>query len=371
MDSFDSTILFLCDYKSNYSGNFIASLLAIETHLKKKNARCVYVLPTECQERPWTQELLRLGKRVEYYDFGGNRIQKIAELNRLIDRYHATVVHAHFCYVVGLEALSVFKRKTRFIIHVHSDFSGGKSSLKQALLRRIIYGWLPSKCKFVFVSPSFLKYNRKMIHLPNALATIRLPCAHKSGDFLRRELGIDHDTILVELFGWSPYIKGVDIAYNAVGKLAKEGYPIKLMIICGRKVTKTEMIEYVRSNTQYSGDEDFACYVEPIEDVFCYHEAADICLSASRSETFSYALLEALSLGKRCVSSNIPGVQWSFRYESTVPFANESVDDCCEAIQKAIRELPSASTDTANRVKAEYNIDAWAQRIIEIYGMEE
>lgn len=367
----DNTILFLCDYKSNYSGNFIASLLAIETYLEKKDTKCVYVFPPECQKRPWTQELLRLGKCIEFYDFGGNRIQKVAELSRLIDRYRATVVHAHFSYVVGLEILSVFKPKTKFIIHVHSDFSAGKRSLKQAILRRVIYGWLPSKCEFVFVSPSFLEYNRKMIHLPNALATNRLPCAHKSGNQLRRELDIDCETILVEFFGWSPYVKGVDIAYNAVGKLAQEGYPIKLMIICGRTVTKTEMAEYVRTHTQYSGNEDFACYVEPIEDVFCYHEAADVCLSASRSETFSYALLEALSIGKRCVSSDIPGVQWSFQYESAVPFESENVDDCCNAIKKAIKELPRVSTDTAKRVKKDYNIDAWVQRIVEIYDVEE
>jgi len=366
----NKTVMFFSDYSSEYSGNFVSSLLALTSRLEALGAECIFVFPTECKKRAWTSKLIEDGKQVVYFDFRQGRLKKITELDKLLNAYKVDVIHAHFSFVLGLELLSFIRPNRKFIIHVHSDFSGGKESVKEQIRNKLLYGILASRATLVFVSPKYVKYNSKRaVLLLNALATKRLPCAHKSGEELRNEIGCAPSTTLVELFGWSPHVKGVDIAVESICKLVEEGHNIKLLLVCGRKVKPNNMADFIRNNTSCSGDEGFICYVEPVEDVFRYHEAADICLSASRSETFSYALLEMLSLGKRCVSSNIPGVQWAFKYAMTTPFSTENVDACACAIKKAMTDLPQQSQEVAQQVRSDYNIDHWVDQLIGIYDI--
>lgn len=366
----NKTVMFFSDYSSEYSGNFVSSLLALESRLEESHVECIYVFPVECKKRAWTNKLIEYGKRVVFFDFRQRRFAKIIKLNKLLSEYNVDVLHAHFSFVLGLELLSFFRPKVKFIIHIHSDFSGGKESVKEWIRNKLLYGVLAFRSTLVSVSPKYVKYNKKRaVLLLNALATKRLPCDHKSGEEFRFEIGCSSDTILIELFGWSPYVKGVDIAVESICRLVGEGYNIKLLLVCGRTVKPKNMMEFIQNNTSCSGNEGFISYAEPIEDVFRYHEAADICLSSSRSETFSYALLEMLSLGKRCVSSDIPGVEWASKYLANTQFATENIESCVCAIKKTITDLPEQSKEVAEQVRSDYDIDKWVDRLIEIYGV--
>lgn len=370
MEKRNKTVMFFSDYASEYSGNFVSSLLALENRLAENGADCIYVFPVECESRMWTKQLVESGKQVAYFDFRQSRFKKIFALNKLLKTYDVDVLHAHFSFVLGLELLSILQPKVKFVIHIHSDFSGGKETMKERIRNAVLYGLLAFRSTLVFVSPKYTKYNKKRAALVlNALATKRLPCEHKSGLQLRKEMGCSADTTLIEVFGWSPYVKGVDIAVEATRRLTDEGCDVKLLLVCGRTVRPSNMAEFVENNTSCSADEAFICYVHPTEDVFCYHEAADICLSSSRSETFSYALLEMLSLGKRCVLSDIPGVQWATNYASAISFATEDVESCVRALKQAMTDLPKQSEEVAEQVRCDYDIQQWADQIIELYDI--
>ena len=364
------TVMFFSDYASEYSGNFVSSLLALENRLAETGVDCIYAFPVECENRTWTKQLVAFGKHVVYFDFRQSRFKKFFALNNLLKSYNVDVLHAHFSFVLGLELLSFIRPRVKFVIHIHSDFSRGKETVRERIRNSVLYGLLAFRSTLVFISPKYVKYNKKRAMLVlNALATKRLPCDHKSGAQLREEIGCSPDTTLIEVLGWSPYVKGVDIAVEATRRLVDEGCDVKLLLVCGRSVRPSNMAEFVKNNTSCSAEEAFISYVHPIEDVFCYHEAADICLSSSRSETFSYALLEMLSLGKRCVLSDIPGVQWATKYTSAIRFATEDIESCVCALKQAMTDLPKRSEEVAEQVRCDYDIQQWADQIIELYDL--
>ena len=51
----------------------------------------------------------------------------------------------------------------------------------------------------------------------------------------------------------------------------------------------------------------FIKYLESTYDIFAYHKAADVYLSASRTEAFPYSVLESISQNTPLVVSDIPG----------------------------------------------------------------
>ena len=63
-----------------------------------------------------------------------------------------------------------------------------------------------------------------------------------------------------------------------------------------------------------------------------------IFISASRSEGFSYCLMESISLGKPSLVSDIKGNMWSQRY-NTVLFKNQNVDDLYNKVLSIITDF--------------------------------
>lgn len=145
-----------------------------------------------------------------------------------------------------------------------------------------------------------------------------------------------------------------------------------LGIVTGREVTADKMRDFLKETVGSSDDVPFLRLLEPTEDVFSYHDAADVFLSASRSETFSYALLEALSIGKVCVSSEIAGVLWAKRFPIVHWFESGNADALADALKDAMIDADSADfssrAETAKQlVNENYGIDRWIDGILSVY----
>lgn len=363
-------VLFLCAYKSLYGGNFVPSLMALESGLKGK-MECVYAFPMDAKDRAWIKYLQDAGKKIIFFDFDVGRIEFISQLNQVVKDNNITHVHSHFAPILKVELYSLIHKKVKVFIHIHSDFSAGNSSLKLRAKLSLMYKIFSVKVKFFSVSKAFVAYNPKRISwVPNALANQRIECERVGGEAIRQQHGIAENDVFCEIFGWSPVVKGVDIAMNAVKILNEQKeIPLKLGIVCGREMTADKMRVWIKANTACNGDEAYLKYLLPREDVFSYHEAADLLLSASRSEGFPYSILEMLSLGKRCVVSDILGVKWAKKYETTYCFKSESVKECVAAIQKALDENKKFDKSVANAVRQDYSMDTWVDTIISGYGI--
>lgn len=182
----------------------------------------------------------------------------------------------------------------------------------------------------------------------------------------RTALGLGEDKKLVLLFGWSPYIKGVDIAARAIAGLQDEGFVLGL--VTGRDMTADKLRDWLSSQ---------GCAIPnirllpPIENVFDYHQAADIMLSASRSETFSYALAEALYARVPCVLSDIPGTRWAAAYETATVFPAGDAAACAGALKKAAAGFPPAAYEQAHaRVAEACSLQRWVDGVIAVYTLD-
>lgn len=362
-------ILFLCGYQAVYGGNFIPSLMALEEGFQQQGGQCVYVFPAEAMQRVWFAQLQQMGKTVDVFPFNASRLTQIKHLTDLVQKYHITIIHSHFAPIIPLEIFAFLNKNVQVLIHLHSDFSSGKQSLKIKLKNLLIYKILSARVRFISVSKAFVNYNPAKIYwIPNALAIKRMPCEHILGEQIRKKYGVDKRDILCEIFGWSPKVKGVDIAVEAIKQLHTQNPSYKLAIICGREMTVEKMPIWVASHTSCSGREDFLLYLPPTEDVFGYHEAADMLLSASRSEGFPYSILEMLSLGKPCVMSDIPGVSWAKKYPLSYVFASENISACKQAVIQAITgKNKMFLSQTADQIRTDYNIHTWVNRVLNTY----
>jgi glycosyltransferase involved in cell wall biosynthesis len=360
-------LLFLCSYAAPYGGNFIPSLLALDVELGRHGIKCAYAFPTEAEGRPWIAQLKAAGKDVLCIDFHLAKLKFVKELEAITTAKQISIIYAHFTSVLPLEIFANLHREIRVFIHIHSDFSAGKKSLKQTVHQFLLYRVLSRHVYFFSVSPAFVEYNTKRVSLiPNGLAKNRLACEHEGGASIRKRYQVADGEILCEIFGWSQVVKGVDIAVNAIKLLnERNNVPVKLAIVCGATAPVEHMKKWIAEHTECSGNEPYLLYFEPCEDVFSYHEAADILLSASRSEGFPYSILEMLSLGKRCVISNISGTEWAKKYETTFSFATEDVDSCVAAILQAIEYGCQKNMRVAQQVNSEYSIERWVEEIAE------
>ena len=362
-------VLFLCKYQSVYGGNFIPSLIAIEEALNGKGIQCVYAFPPEAEIRDWFKQLEQTGKKVLTFDFNNSRLQQVKNLSALIKQYDINIIHLHFTQIVPFEIFAFLHKDIKVFIHLHSDFSLGKQSFKTKIKNWFIYKFLSGRVHFISVSKAFVNYNPvKITWIPNALAVKRMPCKHISGAEIRRQYNIGKDEILCEILGWSPQVKGVDIAVEAIKRLNLQGGKYKLAIVCGREMTIDKMPLWVKGHTSCSGREDFLLYFHPKEDVFAYHEATDILISASRSEGFPYSILEMLSLGKPCVISDIPGVTWAKKYPLSFPFKNEDVEECFKAVKQAGKGVAEdIKNNIVKQIQKDYDINNWVKQVLKEY----
>lgn len=364
-------VAFLCDYKSYYGGNFIPSLLALEDGLKQRKKECVYIFPEDAKERYWIQYLKQTGRTVIFFKSNLSRKKFLQQLDFIVRENNVEILHVHFGNVLNAELYSFINKKVKVYIHLHSDFTAGEKTIREQITNMVIYHLLSKNVQFISVSKSFLKYNnKKTTWIPNGLATNRIPCEHKTGMELRRELGLAESDVLCEIFGWSPVIKGVDIAVRAIKQLNEQRkQKIYLAIVCGREYTAEKMKKYISDFTDLKGNESYLIYLPPIEDVFSYHEASDVLISSSRSEGFPYSILEMLSLGKYCVVSKIPGTLWAEKYSTVYSFKKDNIEGCKNAILNAIKDNKTNNIEIKKMIQDEYSIDRWVDSVIRCYQL--
>ena len=364
-------VLFLCCYQSVYGGNFIPSLMALEEAVWHRGGSCVYAFPIDATQRVWVRKLQEMDKKIVFVDFKVSRFKLIKTLSQIVKLHNITLIHSHFAPFLPLEILAFLNRKVRVIIHLHSDFSLGKHKLKTTIRNFLLYKLCAGSVRFISVSKAFVDYNpSKITWIPNALSTKRIPCRTTiSPEVLRQKYALGETDKVCETFAWSPQVKGLDVAVESIATLNKsENNQYKLLIVCGEKMSVETMPDWVATHTSCNGKESFLIYLPPTEDVFVYHQVADLLLSASRSEGFPYSILEMLSMGKPCVMSDIPGIAWAKKYPLSYVFASENISACKQAIIQAITgKNKMFLSQTADQIRTDYNIHTWVNRVLNTY----
>lgn len=313
------TINIIANYSSLYAGNFIPSLLTLAKGLQK-NHKVVFSFPNQAKERFWCQKLQSEGFEVCFY--GSRIIRDLKKINKSID---ADILYTHFLSTPIVKLLSPFSQKKKLVIHVHSDFSGGKNkwSLSKSLKSLIFGHYLRRDTKYIYVSEELKKQEsfKHSYYVRNALCTERIISAPFNKENFQVENRYDTDKVHFLMFGWSPFVKGVDTTINAFNNLPVE-VKNKVQLILVHNYNKKEDIQkYIKENCSSVSFNLLLC--NPVEDIFGLYKMNDVFISSSRSEGFSYSVLEALYNGLDVIVSNIPGTSWSKNY-GAIPFNNEA-----------------------------------------------
>lgn len=361
------SVLFLCDYKSLYAGNFIASLSRLGDELEQSGSRAVYVFPEAARDREWLRTLSQ-NRTVELIPAGASVLSFVRSL---ITKYRTDILHAHFGYMQKARLAAILDPKLKVVLHRHSDFSAGrkpglKGTVRNALIR-LEDGLIGKRLVNINVGPG-MKQGPKTVCIPNALVSDRFEKYPPSRDDVRALLGLNDTDRMALVFGWTPFVKGVDVACEAVGRIAGSGNAEwKLGVICGREMTAEKMPDWIGEHTRFTGREDWIMYLPPTERIGDYLAACDIMLSSSRSETFSYSVLEALWFGKKCVISDIPGTEWAAAYPCVSVFRSGDPVSCSDALLSSSASPDPDLPGLRSKISADYALEDWTKRVLSVY----
>ena len=363
-------ILIAADYSTPSSGNFIASLVELGRVLKKNNDNLYFIFPeapNTLSQESWVHWLESEGF-VVYLTRHKNGDQAFDFLCDVIQKNNIDILHLHFGMFHKIALNKAKSLPAKIIIHDHMDFAVGSNYyiqwIKCALIS-LVYRF--NKISIVSVNPQ--KNNSYLFarnhYLPNGISLIRNVSNSLNREDCRRELGIASDEKLCLFLGWDIYRKGLDIAIEAVNKLREKNSKVILGIVGVGEHPGQDAIDFIYNKTGIDPHIEWIRYLPSREDMFAYHRAADVYLSASRSEAFSYGILEAISQNVPVVVSDIKGTSWCKNYSKVVFYATESSQDCAEAIDKMLFLYETESN--YKEIMQDYSIEKWCNDLLDIY----
>jgi glycosyltransferase involved in cell wall biosynthesis len=260
------------------------------------------------------RELRQIGVHVTVLDEA--RIGAIALVQQLTGIFRAeriNVVHTHKYKDGVLGALAAWRAGVpHFVRTMHgfpepmSGWNRVKSSLYYALDRRVLRH---SADLIIAVSRRMAEDLRESgfrptmvtwIHNGVDVRQVRAACPR---DAVRRELGIDHDVLLIGTAGRLSAIKGQEGLLRAAARIL-ETHPTARFLIVGDGPLGSHLL-----STASALRIDHAChFLGPRADVFDVMAALDIFVLPSLNEGIPMALLEAMTLGTPVVAAAVGGI---------------------------------------------------------------
>ena len=362
-------VLFYSDYQSVYGGNLIPSLKEMEVRVAAGGGSCVWTFPQQAHDRSWCRELVADGHDVVYRPTTGG-LESARWLKDLVKERRVDIVHVHLAKVTAPALVGWAVPSLKVFYQVHSDWSLGRGDSVVRRAKAFPKRLLASRVSRIAVSRE-LGEKLGCLYVENGIDLSRVHGLDESSRTdIRKRCGIGDGSTLVTVYAWSPEVKGLDVACAAVDDLRKRGYDFHLGVVCAEDINQTK--NWVDEKTTVSSSAPWLHFLPPVEDVFEYHAIADIVLSASRSEGFSYVLCEAILAGKPCVASDIPGTKWSRAFKTVDFFESENCKSCADALarvdeRRRIEGFGEALRRSAEECSRRYNTQRWAEEVYAIY----
>lgn len=364
-------VLITADYATPASGNFVASCFELGRALKQRGDSLTFVFPENkntLSKSSWVHWLESEGFCVYLLKKDSSQEYTLDFLDEIISKHQIDIFHNHFG-LFNQAILTHFQKKgVKILVHDHMDFAAGCNLLKEKLycvIRSLFYRM--NKISIASVNPQ--KDNAYFLaqhyYIPNGLSLIRNTAHSETREEVRNALEIEQDKKVCLFLGWDVYRKGLDIAVNAVNEIRKHDSSVMLAVVGMGDPPAESRLDFVKSSTGIDPNSSWIKYLPSREDMFAYHRSADVYLSASRSEAFSYGILEAISQNTPVAVSDIKGTSWCHRYTKAVVYSTEDYKSCADAIRRAL-EL-GKSESNADELVEDHSIEKWYTQMIEIY----
>lgn len=210
--------------------------------------------------------------------------------------------------------------------------------------------------------------SKKGLLLCNGVSTDRFLNKCEVSAEEQKNLGISEDDMVFLLLGWSPVRKGVDIFLRAAIELSSQYKHCRFLV-----VGTSETREFVAQSMRKSSLADkFIRGIGPAENFSDLLKLTDVFVTASRSEGFSYAVLEAMTAGKVVLSSDIAGVrETNGRSDGVWLFPTEDWK-MLSGLMKKITQLQQEERRLLGRANSQYvienhSLDQWSKAMGEVY----
>lgn len=348
-------ILQVCAYTAQYSGNFIASLMALEMDLKKKGIETIYLFPDRVKDMPWC---MKIKKSAEVYFAGMNRFSLETYKQVKMAMQEADIIHSHFELYDCITAIAL-KKGQKLFWHLHDSFDTNIDFPHQ-IINKIQYHFLGRKVTLISPSAYYAEYvinlgfsSKRVRVINNCIDIDRLKIdgqVKKKFDFLA--------------FGGFYYTKGLDILLNSCRILKNKQIYCRLGIV-GYETTWN----WIEIN--YPDLKEYIEKLQPEEDVSSFYNLASVFVCPSRRESFSYALLEALYMEKPAIISEIPGTSWADLYSTVKTFKSEDVEKMAELMEQYMKNQHWYTQDVLKQVSVdiakEYGISKWINELERVY----
>lgn len=345
--------IFISTYYGSYPGNFVPSMIAFDKKMKSEGNSIVYIFPKETKVFGWMTDFKNQNNQIYFLDYRPYSLNNFFAFRKIFKKEKIDLIYSHFC---GWDFTARFAAPFKPIIwhmHMNVNVHNKIKRIKNWVKFRVL-GF--AKTYHIAVSQpvtdaiNSLNPHNKCVTIPNCLDLSRLsPCSTKNFD--QR-----NNNILI--FGWEPTVKGLDITLDACEKLANEGKKFNLLVSSQEKTHK-----YIAE--RYKNIPEWLQPLEPTGNVAELYNKADIMLSASRTEGFSYALGEAIYSGLVTVVSDISPNSWSREFKARFEFKSEDVDSLLIALKQALKYTPSTNDISYNKklFEQKYSLKTWTDSI--------
>jgi len=347
---------FIASYFGPYYSNFVASIFSFDSEMKTRGATVIYVFPKDIIQYNWVEKLKHSGAIIQFIDYAPYTLNNYRKIKRIIKEYKINVIYSHMC---GWDFTAHFAN-----IHVpiiwHMRMGVSRNKIKTLLLNYIKFRIIANRNVYhIGVSESVTnainsyKPKNKCILIENALDFSRLKIKN---DLIKNKI----EPIRALIFGWDPYIKGLDYTLDTFELLNQEKTIIQLVVSAQNK-TK----EYL--DKRYTKYPEWLVIKSPTDDVSSLYQYVDIMISASRSEGFSFSLAEAIYCGLPAVVSDIEGTKWVEKFKSIYLFKTGDIFELKSAIEMCINKNISNETRLYNKslMESNYSIDKWKKKVVD------
>ena len=375
-------VIMVANYAAFYSGNFIASLTALEELLTKRDVSVSYIFPKNAPFSNWGDSKGKYAENHEIHvvDFEPYVLATaLRAMVRAESKNLHMIVHMHFLdwKTIATVTRILKKEKCTLIVQEHMRVDFGREQIGLSLvsrgkecIKRLFYKYAVTPCLVIGVSDAVyqdicqIRGKRTQTYMVrNAIAISRLD--GQGGNVL--QLDPFHDVVI---FGTHFERKGVDIALKAV---IKAGNDLRLIVLTHHEADAIERLDALCK--EWRSYADVFHVVEDIQDVYSY---ALCFLSPSRSEAFGYAVVEAAYCDTQVIASNIPGqnsmkcipdIQW-VRAEDVNDLAR-ALSYCYKMRRDHLEELKEEKLVQCAYIRSHFSVEKWCAEILKVYGLNE
>lgn len=369
-------ILHICDFGASYPGAFIRQLMMLEDEISAQGGTpSAFAFPSRAEGAPWLYELRAAGHEVVLLPeprTWGER-STLRAVRALIQRIAPDIVHTHFgSYDIDTwRSIRRMRRNQRPRLVWHYRTALETPVHERGFMRRC-KDWLKyvragrdvDLCVAVTRALAREAADRGM-HADRVLPVVAgCDTDHFTASVdaderqqLRDVLGVASDDVLVMHLGWQWHRKGGDLLAQAARLLEERGVTNVRFVSVG--ASPDEIEAPVRR-------------IEATSDIVDLYRAADIFVSASRSEGFGNGLVEAMACERVAIAALASGQREVFaRVQGVMPVAVGSAEAIADGLQQLIArrdDWKRLGARNRRHIEDHHSMRRWAGEMSRVYA---